>query len=411
MDNWAKIVIGDSRKMTEIKNNSIDLVVTSPPYWHIKDYGVPGQIGYGQSLHEYLKDLYRVWKECYRVLKPGRRLCINIGDQFARSIIYGRYKVIPLHAEFIAQCEDIGFDYMGSIIWQKKTTMNTTGGANVMGSYPYPPNGMIEIDYEFILIFKKPGKSEKIPKEIKEKSKLTKEEWKKYFYGHWYFGGAKQIEHEAMFPEELPKRLIKMYTFIGDTILDPFLGSGTTVKEALNLRRNAIGYEINEKFLEIIKEKLGLKQSLLPFSENIQIIKRQTPIKVDKISYVPKIKDAKPKIDPKKFNFKKDRLYRVIDIIDEQTIKLDTGLLVKFLGVKVINKEKALEYLHNRILKKEVYLKFDNGSVLDKNTVSAYVYLKNKIFINAYLIKSGIAEADTTKDYKYKAKFIELEKR
>ena len=397
--------------MIEIKNNSIDLVITSPPYWHIKDYGVPGQIGYGQSLHEYLKDLYRVWKECYRVLKPGRRLCINIGDQFARSIIYGRYKVIPLHAEFIAQCEDIGFDYMGSIIWQKKTTMNTTGGANVMGSYPYPPNGMIEIDYEFILIFKKPGKNEKVLKEIKEKSKLTKEEWKEYFYGHWYFGGAKQIEHEAMFPEELPKRLIKMYTFIGDTILDPFLGSGTTVKEALNLRRNAIGYEINEKFLEIIKEKLGLKQSLLPFSENIQIIKRQTPIKVDKISYVPKIKDAKPKIDPKKFNFKKDRLYRVIDIIDEQTIKLDTGLLVKFLGVKVINKEKALEYLHNRILKKEVYLKFDNGSVLDKNTVSAYVYLKNKIFVNAYLIKSGIAEADTTKDYKYKAKFIELEKR
>ncbi|MBC7114331.1 MAG: site-specific DNA-methyltransferase, partial [Archaeoglobi archaeon] len=110
MDNWAKIIIGDSRKMVEIEDSSIDLVVTSPPYWHIKDYGVEGQIGYGQSLHEYLKDLYRVWKECYRILKPGRRLCINIGDQFARSIIYGRYKVIPLHAEFIAQCEDIGFD-------------------------------------------------------------------------------------------------------------------------------------------------------------------------------------------------------------------------------------------------------------------------------------------------------------
>ncbi len=410
MNNWAKIIIGDSRKMTEVKNNGIDLVVTSPPYWHIKDYGVEGQIGYGQSLHEYLKDLYRVWKECYRVLKPGRRLCINIGDQFARSIIYGRYKIIPLHAEFIAQCEDIGFDYMGSVIWQKKTTMNTTGGANVMGSYPYPPNGMIEIDYEFILIFKKPGKSEKVPKEIKEKSKLTKEEWKEYFYGHWYFGGAKQIEHEAMFPEELPKRLIKMYTFVGDTVLDPFLGSGTTVKAALNLRRNAIGYEINEKFLEIIKEKLGLIQSLSQFSENIQIIKRQTPIKVDKISYVPRIKDAKPKIDPKKFN-KNDRLYKVIDIIDEQTIKLDTGLLVKFLGVKIIDKEKASEYLHNCILEKEVYLKFDNGSILDKNTVSAYVYLKNRIFINTYLIKSGMAEAEKTKDYKYRAKFIELEKR
>ncbi len=410
MNKWAKIIIGDSRKMTEIENNSIDLVVTSPPYWHIKDYGVPGQIGYGQSLHEYLKDLYRVWKECYRILKPGRRLCINIGDQFARSIIYGRYKVIPLHAEFIAQCEEIGFDYMGSIIWQKKTTMNTTGGANVMGSYPYPPNGMIEIDYEFILIFKKPGKSPKVSTDIKEKSKLTKEEWKEYFYGHWYFGGARQIEHEAMFPDELPKRLIKMYTFVGETVLDPFLGSGTTVKTALNLGRNAIGYEINEKFLEVIKEKLGLKQSLLQFSKNIQIIKRQTSINVDEIEYIPRIKNAKPKIEPKKLNFKNDRLYRVVDIIDEHTLKLDTGLLVKFLGVKIIKKEEALEYLRNRILRKEVYLRFDNGEVLDENTVSAYVYLKNRIFINAYLIKSGMAKADRTKEYKYKTKFIELEK-
>jgi len=95
METKAKIIIGDSRQMKELKDEEIDLITTSPPYWHIKDYGIPGQIGYGQSLHEYLKDLYRVWKECYRILKPGRRLCINIGDQFTRSIIYGRYKVIP----------------------------------------------------------------------------------------------------------------------------------------------------------------------------------------------------------------------------------------------------------------------------------------------------------------------------
>ena len=127
MENWAKVIIGDSRRMVEVDDASVQLIVTSPPYWHIKDYGAENQIGYGQSLHEYLKDLYRVWKECYRVLEPGRRLVVNIGDQFARSIIYGRYKIIPLHAEVIAQCEEIGFDYMGSIIWQKKTTMNTTG--------------------------------------------------------------------------------------------------------------------------------------------------------------------------------------------------------------------------------------------------------------------------------------------
>jgi len=410
MNNWAKIIIGDSRKMLEVEDKSISLVVTSPPYWHIKDYGVEGQIGYGQSLHEYLKDLYRVWQECYRILKPGRRLCINIGDQFARSIIYGRYKVIPLHAEFIAQCEEIGFDYMGSIIWQKKTTMNTTGGANVMGSYPYPPNGMVEIDYEFILIFKKQGKSPKIPKDLKEKSKLTKEEWKEYFFGHWYFGGARQIEHEAMFPEELPKRLIKMYTFVGDTVLDPFLGSGTTVKAALTLNRNAIGYEINEKFLDVIKDKLNLKESLLQFGNNIQIIRRESKIDVEEVDYIPRIKDAKPKLDPKKFNFKNDRLYRVVDIVDEQTILLNTGLKVKFLGIRVTKNQEALRYLKDYILKKDVFLRFDNGSVLEENTVEAYVYLKNKIFVNAYLIKSGIARADRTREYKYKTKFIEFEK-
>ncbi len=398
--------------MLEIGDSSIDLIVTSPPYWHIKDYGVLGQIGYGQSLHEYLKDLYRVWKECFRVLKSGRRLCINIGDQFARSIIYGRYKVIPIHAEIIAQCESLGFDYMGAIVWQKKTTMNTTGGANLMGSYPYPTNGMIEIDYEFILIFKKPGIISKIPVEIKNNSVLTKEEWKEYFQGHWYFGGAKQIEHEAMFPEELPKRLIKMYSFVGETVLDPFSGSGTTLMVALSLKRNAIGYEINEKFLNLMEKKLGLNMSLLSIAnENIQIIRRQTPIDIEDVAYNPSIKDAMPQIDPNKFNFKNNRTYKVTRIIDEQTVKLNTGLKVRFLGVKVIKKEEAIRYLKEFVMKKEIFLKFDGTPILDENTVEAYVYLKNKIFINAYLIKSGLAVAERARDYKNKMKFIELERR
>ena len=134
------------------------------------------------------------------------------------------------------------------------------------------------------LFYKKPGKGGRIAGEAKEKSKLTIEEWKKFFYGHWYFGGARQIEHEAMFPEELPKRLIKMYSFVGDTVLDPFLGSGTTVKVALSLNRNAIGYEINEGFIDVIEEKLGLKQGLLQSEEDIQIVKRQVPVEIDKVS-------------------------------------------------------------------------------------------------------------------------------
>jgi len=400
--NFGKIIIGDSRRMPELNDESIDLIVTSPPYWHIKDYGVPGQIGYGQDLHQYLKNLYYVWSECFRVLKKGGRFCLNIGDQFARAIIYGRYKVIPLHAEFIAQCESIGFDFMGSIIWQKKTTMNTTGGANVMGSFPYPPNGIVEIDYEFIHIFKKPGKRKKVSKEIKEASKLSKEEWKEYFSGHWHFGGAKQIGHEAMFPDELPKRVIKMFTFVGDTVLDPFLGSGTTVKVALELERNGIGYEINKNFLNIIKKKIGKV-------ENLEIIKRkEQKISLPQIDYTPRIQNAKPKIDPKKFNFKGNRLYKVTEILNENTLKLNTGLKVKLLGMKINKKEEAIQYLKKYVLGKNVFLKFENNKPLDNDTIMAYVYLRNKIFINRYLIKSGIAVPDLSSEFRFKNKFLAL---
>ena len=383
--NFGKIIIGDSRRMLELGNESIDLIITSPPYWHIKDYGVPGQIGYGQDLHEYLKGIYQVWRECFRVLRKGGRFCLNIGDQFARSIIYGRYKVIPLHSEFIGQCEKLGFDFMGSIIWQKKTTMNTTGGANVMGSFPYPPSGIVEIDYEFIHIFKKLGGSKKVSREIKEASKLSKEEWKEYFSGHWYFRGAKQLGHEAMFPDELPKRLIKMFTFVGDTVLDPFLGSGTTVKVALELNRNGLGYEINKNFLNFIKTKIG-------FSEKLEIIERgDVELNLPQLNYFPMIQNAKPQISPEKFIFRGERLYRVTEIINEDTIKLNTGLKVKFLGAKVNKKEEALNYLKKYILGKEIFLKLENNKIMDENTIMANVYLKNKIFINGYLIKSGMA--------------------
>jgi len=250
------LIIGDSH-LIPLKNNSVHLIITSPPYWNIKDYGCPNQIGFGQTLDEYYQSLKTVWQECWRVLQPGRKLCINIGDQFCRAKTFGKYKVIPLHANVIIQCEQIGLDYLGAIIWQKKTTMKTSGGAVIMGSYPYPPNGIVEIDYEFILIFKKPGKPPKIDKTIKDKSKLTKEEWKKLFRGHWNFGGAKQKEHIAMFPEELPQRLIKMFSFYGETILDPFVGSGTTIKVANELGRKGVGIEINKEFIPIIREKIA----------------------------------------------------------------------------------------------------------------------------------------------------------
>lgn len=287
--------------------------------------------------------------------------------------------------------------------------MNTTGGATIMGSYPYPPNGLIEIDYEFILIFKKPGNGNSVTKEIKTESILSKEEWKKYFTGHWNFGGTKQIEHEAMFPDELPFRLIKMFTFVGDTVLDPFLGSGTTVKVASQLKRNCVGYEINENFVDIIKKKL-VNESLFNESK-LEIVKRESGLKIEDIDYTPKIKDAKPNIDPVKFNFRNGSLYKVVEITGPDAIKLNTGLLVKFLGTKIVEEENALKYLKENLLRKEVIIKFDKCNKSTTEPVEAYVYLKNKIFINSYLIKSGLAVAEKIKDYDQKEKFLKLEKK
>ncbi len=269
-----KIIIGDSRDMVEVGKESVHLIITSPPYWQLKDYGDSNQIGFNDSYEDYIDNLNKVWSECYRVLYPGCRLCVNIGDQFARAVTYGRYKIIPIREEIIRFCESIGFDYMGAIIWQKKTTMNTTGGASVMGSFPYPRNGLVEIDYEFILLFKKLGQSpNKVSKEIKEESKLSNEEWREYFAGHWNFAGCKQDKHIAMFPEELPKRLIRMFSFVDETILDPFLGSGTTSRVARKLKRNSIGYEINKDFLPIIEDKIGKnKPSLFDQKDVIEVV-------------------------------------------------------------------------------------------------------------------------------------------
>jgi modification methylase len=425
---WAKIIIGDSRSMKELAGEAVDLIVTSPPYWHIKDYGVSGQIGHGETLHGYLKDLHRVWMECHRVLGAGARLCINIGDQFARSVTYGRYRVIPIHAEIIGQCESIGFDFMGSIIWQKKTTVSTTGGATVMGSYPYPPNGIVELDYEYIHIFKKLGKPKQVPKAVKLASSLTKEEWKSLFAGHWRFGGARQIGHEAMFPLELPARLVRMFSFVGDTVLDPFLGSGTTAKAALGQGRNAVGYEINPEFLEVIERKVGIGEPGMEELDWLEIVrKRDKRIPLRKVDYVPAIQDAKPVKPDAEMRARVRASHKVIGITDACGIRLDTGLEVAFLGVRVTNPAAVKQYLRHYLLGKPVLMGFDGGEraggksgVMNDSDahrqiarrrdgpVKAYVYLTNRIFVNAYLLKSGLASADPSVEHRLKPKFLGL---
>ncbi len=419
-----KIIFGDSRQMLNVPDNSVQLIITSPPYWQLKDYGTDFQIGYNDSYEEYINNLNLVWKESYRVLDKGCRLCINIGDQFARSVYYGRYKVLPIRTEIIKFCESIGFDYMGAIIWQKKTTTNTTGGASLMGSYPTPRNGIVSIDYEFILIFKKLGTPKRPDKETKEKSRMTKEEWKTYFSGHWNFSGAKQDGHIAVFPEELPKRLIKMFAFVGDTVLDPFLGSGTTSLAAKNLGRNSIGYEINREFLPFIKKKLNIDQDQLHRYE----ILYETPTldfkeEIRKLPYLFKdFHKFDKKTDPKKLQFgsridknsplQRENYFLVKEILSPALIRLSNNLVVRLIGVKEKKEAngKATAFLQRKTKGQKVFLKFDETKHDRDNNLLAYVYLKNKTFLNAHLIKNGLAEVDSSYQYRNRQRFLEYAK-
>jgi len=252
-----RIIFGDSRQMTEVDDQSVHLVVTSPPYWCIKDYAHPGQIGYNQSYEEYLADLGQVLSECRRVLCPGCRAAINIGDQYLRASEHGRYRVQPIPADIIRMGLDLGFDFMGNIIWEKISTTNTTGGGQWMGSTYHPRDGHITYEHEYIILLRKQGDWPRPTPEQKEKSRLTKEERSEWFRGIWHIPPERQNSHIAMFPVELPRRLIKMYSFYGETVLDPFLGSGTTSLAAELTGRNSIGYEINEDFESIIRGKLS----------------------------------------------------------------------------------------------------------------------------------------------------------
>jgi site-specific DNA-methyltransferase (adenine-specific) len=420
-----KFINGDSRNMIELPDNSIQLAITSPPYWQLKDYGTENQIGFHDSYENYINNLNLVWKECYRVLHNGCRLCINIGDQFARAVYYGRYKVIPIREEIIKFCENIGFDYMGAIIWQKVTTSNTTGGGVQMGSYPYPRNGILKLDYEFILIFKKLGDAPKPTTEQKEHSKMTSEEWNTFFAGHWNFAGARQNNHIAMFPEELPRRLIKMFSFVGETILDPFIGSGTTALAARNSDRNSVGYEINTEFVPIIKEKLGSQQKDLIGTTYEFFIQPTVEIdfkkEIKKLPYI--FKDPHTldkKIDVKKFQFgskidkesstQREELYMVKEVISSEKLKLNNDLIIKLIGVKedpLVNGT-AISFLIQKTKGKRVFLKFDSIKYDNQNNLLCYLYLENKTFVNAHLIKSGLVKIDNNIEFKYKSKFQNL---
>lgn len=262
--NGAKIFIGNSNDMSAIADNSVNLIITSPPYWTLKDYDIDDQIGLGSSSYDhYINELNKVWKECVRVLAPDGKLCINIMPFLltGKAARFERRETRLVLGEiegFLNKTNEM-FPF-GLYIWDKRKIVRFSS----FGSYPYPPNIFSTYPYEWITVFSKKGTRQKVSKEIKEKSKLTTKEWQDWAINSiWEMqpAKAKSEGHPAPFPEELPKRLIKLYSFFGDTVLDPFMGTGTTAKVALELGRKSIGYELNKDYLPLIRKKLD---SVLP---------------------------------------------------------------------------------------------------------------------------------------------------
>lgn len=253
------LIIANAMKMYDLKDNSVHLMVTSPPYFNAKMYSqkpLKNDLGNIHNLDEWFEKISQVWREVYRVLQPGRKAFINIMNLPVR-LTDGGFKTLDLAGRTIAVCEKIGFIFKRDIIWQK-----TNGVRAHFGTYPYPGGILINNMHEFILEFNKPSqkgfnKYGHLTKEQKEQSKLDKEFWLKIKKSDvWLMkpqGSGDRRSHVAPFPHELPFRLIKAFSYIGETVFDPFVGSGMTLLAAADLKRNGIGYEIN---LQIANEAL-----------------------------------------------------------------------------------------------------------------------------------------------------------
>jgi modification methylase len=248
-----KLHLGDSRKMSEVESESVHLIVTSPPYWTLKKYNeVDGQLGSIQDYGHFLEELDKVIRECFRVLVKGGRFICVVGDVCLSRKENGRHMVVPLHSDIISICRNSGFDNLAPIIWYK--IANACYEANTMSTIlgkPYEPNAVIKNDIEFILIQRKSGSYRKVTDEQRLISYIPRKLHERWFKQIWDIKGESTRKHPAPFPLELALRLIRMYSFVGDTVLDPFLGTGTTTLAALEAGRNSIGYEIDPAYLEI----------------------------------------------------------------------------------------------------------------------------------------------------------------
>lgn len=269
-----RLVQGDARNLSFIPDESIHLVVTSPPYWTLKRYNdSEGQMGHIEDYEDFLAALRCVWSEVFRVLVPGGRLVCVVGDVcLSRRENSGRHTVVPLHADICVQCRKLGFDNLNPIIWHKIS--NAAFEANKTSKFlgkPYEPNAIIKNDIEFILMQRKPGGYRNPTTEQRRLSAIPKEKFDAWFQQIWSLTGASTREHPAPYPLELASRLVQMFSFVGDTVLDPFCGTGTTMLAALKTGRNSLGVELDAAYCQMAASRLSNENTNLFGKAKLQI--------------------------------------------------------------------------------------------------------------------------------------------
>lgn len=265
--NWV-VKTSDSRDLTWVDDHSLHLVLTSPPYWTLKEYNdSPNQLGAIADYDRFMDELDKVWRHCYRALVPGGRLVCVVGDVcLSRRANRGRHMVVPLHADISVRCRRIGFDYLTPIFWHKiaNAKYEVENGSSFLGK-PYEPNAIIKNDVEYVLMLRKPGGYRKPTDAQRAESRLSKEEHQRWFRTCWTdIPGASTAKHPAPFPEELAYRLVRMFSFVGDTVLDPFAGTGTTAVAAVRAGRHAIAVECDPAYSRIARSRLKASRTLLP---------------------------------------------------------------------------------------------------------------------------------------------------
>ena len=251
----------DARQMSRIEPGSVHLVMTSPPYWTLKEYRESeGQMGAIEDYEHFLGELQKVWRHCFEALAPGGRLICVVGDVcLSRRKNNGRHTVVPLHASIQEQCRKIGFDNLAPIIWYKisNAAYEVENGSSFLGK-PYEPNAVIKNDCEFILMQRKPGGYRSPSVHTRVLSVISSENYQKWFQQVWNgVTGASTRTHPAPYPIELAERLVRMFSFVGDTVLDPFMGTGTTTVAAAHWGRNSIGVEVDEHYFKLAQDRIA----------------------------------------------------------------------------------------------------------------------------------------------------------